>query len=79
MPEKILKRDYSKITADEERAKDVAELTDILSKLAHKDISKEDMLKINRHVFSTIILAQDMNGSVTLEKDGEEISISIII
>ena len=79
MPETILKRDYSKITADEERSKDVAELTDILSKLAYKDISNENMIKINRHVFSAIILAQDMNGSVTLEKYGEKISISLTI
>ena len=79
MQDILLKKDYSESTSDFIKDRDIIDLPDFLKTLDQKDRKEEEIIKINRYIFGSMILAQDNDGQLTVENKDGKIYVSLIL
>ena len=79
MQDILLKKDYSESTSDFIKDRDIIDLPDFLKALDQKDRKEEEIIKINRYIFGSMILAQDNDGQLTVENKDGKIYVSLIL
>ncbi len=79
MAQILLKKDYFENSTALIKAQDVTDLPELLKKLDHKGRTKEEIVQINRHIFSCMTLAQDLGGQFCIESKDEKIFISVAL